>query len=173
MGRRDPLYWTQRQLGNLFRRVSFFFYASSQLNDLSRNKALTGTFLYGSTTARTSNQLLGWNCGYACCSNVRPLFLFCRDETNDRGQMMFGVLYAMSPEIFPAKDRGTGNGLTATAQRVFSVMVCVFSVCSTSHLEHAHRAHHCVVRQLGDGGASVYFGRDDHVCGNTGLVVAV
>ena len=139
MGRRDPLYWTQRQLGNLFRRVSFFFYASSQLNDLSRNKALTGTFLYGSTTARTSNQLLGWNCGYACCSNVRPLFLFCRDETNDRGQMMFGVLYAMSPEIFPAKDRGTGNGLTATAQRVFSVMVRVFSVCSTSHLEHAHR----------------------------------
>ena len=42
---------------------------------------------------------------------------------------MFGVLYAMSPEIFPAKDRGTGNGLTATAQRVFSVMVRVCSVC--------------------------------------------
>lgn len=37
--------------------------------------------------------------------------------------MMYGVLYAISPEIFPAKDRGTGNGLTATASRVFGVMV--------------------------------------------------
>ena len=36
---------------------------------------------------------------------------------------MYGVLYAASPEVFPAKDRGTGNGLTATAARVFGVMV--------------------------------------------------
>jgi hypothetical protein len=36
---------------------------------------------------------------------------------------MYGVLYAISPEIFPAKDRGTGNALTATATRVFGVMV--------------------------------------------------
>lgn len=36
---------------------------------------------------------------------------------------MYGVLYAVSPEVFPAKDRGTGNGLTATATRVFGVMV--------------------------------------------------
>ena len=38
-------------------------------------------------------------------------------------QIMSGVLYAVSPEIFPAKDRGTGNGLTATATRVFGVIV--------------------------------------------------
>jgi hypothetical protein len=36
---------------------------------------------------------------------------------------MYGVLYAISPEIFPAKDRGTGNALTATATRVFGVLV--------------------------------------------------
>ena len=36
---------------------------------------------------------------------------------------MYGVLYAASSELFPAKDRGTGNGLTATATRVFGVMV--------------------------------------------------
>lgn len=40
--------------------------------------------------------------------------------------MMYGVLYAVSAEIFPAKDRGTGNGLTATASRVFGVMVRSF-----------------------------------------------
>ena len=38
-------------------------------------------------------------------------------------QIMYGVLYAISPELFPAKDRGTGNGLTATATRVFGILV--------------------------------------------------
>ncbi|KAF8127689.1 MFS general substrate transporter [Boletus edulis] len=78
---------------------------------LAISAGLTGAFLYASTTSRTSNQLLGWNCGYVCCSN-----------------MMYGVLYAMSPEIFPAKDRGTGNGLTATAARAFGVMAPVIAL---------------------------------------------
>lgn len=38
---------------------------------------------------------------------------------------MYGVLYAVSPELFPTKDRGTGNALTAIANRVFGIMVCV------------------------------------------------
>jgi hypothetical protein len=38
---------------------------------------------------------------------------------------MYGVLYAVSPELFPAKDRGTGNGLTATATRVFGILVSI------------------------------------------------
>jgi hypothetical protein len=38
-------------------------------------------------------------------------------------QIMYGVLYAISPEIFPAKHRGTGNGLTAMATRLFGVLV--------------------------------------------------
>jgi hypothetical protein len=45
---------------------------------------------------------------------------------------MYGVLYAVSSELFPAKDRGTGNGLASTTQRLFSVMVsrcCYFEIC--------------------------------------------
>ena len=38
-------------------------------------------------------------------------------------QIMYGVLYAISPEIFPAKDRGTGNALVSTTTRVFGVVV--------------------------------------------------
>ena len=41
---------------------------------------------------------------------------------------MYGVLYAVSPELFPAKDRGTGNGLTATSTRVFGILVRVSDV---------------------------------------------
>ncbi|EGO28741.1 hypothetical protein SERLADRAFT_434644 [Serpula lacrymans var. lacrymans S7.9] len=72
---------------------------------------LTGVFLFATTTARTSNALLGWNCGYTFFSNI-----------------MYGVLYAVSPEIFPAKDRGTGNGLTSTATRVFGIMAPIIAL---------------------------------------------
>ncbi|KAF6741695.1 MFS general substrate transporter [Ephemerocybe angulata] len=73
---------------------------------LSISTILTGVFILVSTTARTSNALLGWNCAYSFTSNV-----------------MYGVLYALTPELFPTKDRGTGNALTATANRIFGIMV--------------------------------------------------
>lgn len=72
---------------------------------LATSTGLTGVFLYGSTTALSSNALLGWNCAYNFCSNV-----------------MYAVLYAYTPEIFPTKDRGTGNALTASANRIFGIM---------------------------------------------------
>ena len=74
---------------------------------------LTGVFLFCSTTARTSIALLGWNCVYNLTSNI-----------------MYGVLYAYTPEIFPTKDRGTGNGLAAAANRIFGVMAPI--IASTS-----------------------------------------
>ncbi|KAF9480379.1 MFS general substrate transporter [Pholiota conissans] len=73
--------------------------------------ALTGVFILGSTTARTSNALLGWNSAYSFTSNV-----------------MYGVLYAITPELFPTKDRGTGNALTAAANRVFGVMAPIIAL---------------------------------------------
>ena len=45
------------------------------------------------------------------------------DDDDGVAKIMYGVLYAISPEIFPAKDRGTGNGLTATATRLFAILV--------------------------------------------------
>jgi MFS family permease len=65
-------------------------------------------FLFASTTARTSAALLGWNCGYSFTSNI-----------------MYGVLYALTPELFPAPQRGTGNALVAVANRIFGIMVCL------------------------------------------------
>ncbi|KAJ8591671.1 MFS general substrate transporter [Rhizopogon salebrosus TDB-379] len=72
---------------------------------------LTGVFILASTTARTSNELLGWNCAYSYVSNV-----------------MYGVLYAISPELFPTKDRGTGNAIVATANRIFGVMAPIIAL---------------------------------------------
>ncbi|KAH8107746.1 MFS general substrate transporter [Cristinia sonorae] len=78
---------------------------------LAISTILTGVFLFAGTTARTSDALLGWNCGYTFTSNV-----------------MYGVLYAVSPELFPTKDRGTGNAIVATANRVFGIMAPIIAL---------------------------------------------
>ncbi|KAF2019617.1 MFS general substrate transporter [Aaosphaeria arxii CBS 175.79] len=74
---------------------------------------LTGVFLFGSTTALTSDALLGWNCAYNFMSNI-----------------MYAVLYAYTPEIFPTKDRGTGNAITASANRIFGIMAPIIAMYS-------------------------------------------
>jgi len=78
---------------------------------LAVSTVLTGVFLFVSTTARSSDALLGWNCGYSFTSNI-----------------MYGVLYAMTPELFPTKDRGTGNGLAASANRIFGIMAPIIAL---------------------------------------------
>lgn len=84
---------------------------------LAGSTVLTGVFLYCSTTALNSTSLLGWNCAFNFCSNV-----------------MYAVLYAYTPEIFPTKDRGTGNALTATSNRIFGIMAVSISFCKPAPL---------------------------------------
>ncbi|KAF2431768.1 MFS general substrate transporter [Tothia fuscella] len=78
---------------------------------LAVSTVLTGVFLYASTTALSSSALLGWQCAFNFFSNI-----------------MYAVLYAYTPEIFPTKDRGTGNALTATANRVFGIMAPIIAM---------------------------------------------
>lgn len=72
---------------------------------LALSTILTGVFLYASTTALDSQSLLGWNCAFSFTSNV-----------------MYAVLYGFTPELFPTPQRGTGNALTATCNRIFGIM---------------------------------------------------
>ncbi|PNY26813.1 Membrane transporter [Tolypocladium capitatum] len=78
---------------------------------LSVFTVLTGVFLYGSTTALNSTALLGWNCAFNFCSNV-----------------MYAVLYGYTPEIFPTPQRGTGNALAATSNRIFGIMAPIIAM---------------------------------------------
>lgn len=85
---------------------------------LAASTALTGVFLFASTTATNSNALLGWNCAYQFFSTI-----------------MYAVLYAYTPEVFPTIHRGTGNALTATCNRIFGIMapiVFMFASATTS-----------------------------------------
>lgn len=72
---------------------------------------LTGVFLFCSTTATSRNAYLGWNCGFSFFSNI-----------------MYGVLYAYTPEIFPTKIRATGVGLAATGNRVLGVFAPIIAI---------------------------------------------
>ncbi|KAK3935927.1 MFS siderochrome iron transporter 1 [Diplogelasinospora grovesii] len=78
---------------------------------LSLSTTLTGVFLYGSTTALNSGALLGWNCAFSFTSNI-----------------MYAVLYSFTPELFPTPERGTGNALTATCNRVFGIMAPIIAM---------------------------------------------
>ncbi|KAK8438588.1 hypothetical protein ACI3LY_001362 [Candidozyma auris] len=72
---------------------------------------LTGVVLFGSTTAKTPDSYLAWNCFFSFFSNI-----------------MYGTLYAYTPEIFPTKIRGTAVGLAASANRVFSVFSPIIAI---------------------------------------------
>ncbi|KAF9055573.1 MFS general substrate transporter [Panaeolus papilionaceus] len=72
---------------------------------------LSGAFILLSTTSRSSNALLGWNCAYTFTNNV-----------------MYGALYAMTNEIFDSKDRGTASALTSGANRIFGIMAPVVAL---------------------------------------------
>ncbi|KAL2257858.1 hypothetical protein VTK26DRAFT_9075 [Humicola hyalothermophila] len=78
---------------------------------LSLSTVLTGAFLYASTTALNSQSLLGWNCAFSFTSNV-----------------MYAVLYSFTPELFPTPQRGTGNALTATCNRIFGIMAPIVAM---------------------------------------------
>jgi hypothetical protein len=130
---------------------------------LALSTTLTGVFLYGSTTALTSRSLLGWNCAFSFASNV-----------------MYAVLYGFTPELFPTPQRGTGNALTATCNRIFGIMavqafpffrrlVIGMDVDETDHMT----AYCCHVCQSGDGGSGVHQRCAVHRCRGIGLVIAL
>ncbi|CAH2353620.1 putative uncharacterized MFS-type transporter PB1E7.08c [[Candida] railenensis] len=78
---------------------------------LSASLLITGIFLFASTTAKSTNANLGWTCGFSFITAV-----------------MYGVLYAYTPEVFPAKIRGTAVGLAASANRIFGIFAPIIAM---------------------------------------------
>jgi len=73
--------------------------------------ALTGIFLFVFTTATTNSSVLGYNCVTALTQNA-----------------MYGVLYAYTPEVFPAPHRGTGDALCSAFNRVTGLMAPIIAL---------------------------------------------
>ncbi|KZV77367.1 MFS general substrate transporter [Peniophora sp. CONT] len=76
--------------------------------------ALTGVFLFLFTTATNQAGVLGYNCASTLTTNA-----------------MFGVLYAYTPEVFPAPHRGTGDGLASSTNRILGILAPVIKIATT------------------------------------------
>ncbi|TKY89249.1 hypothetical protein EX895_001780 [Sporisorium graminicola] len=72
---------------------------------------LTGVFLFLFTTAKTEGAVLGFNCAAAVVQNI-----------------MYGVLYCITPEVLPAPHRGTGDGIAAALNRIFGAMAPIIGI---------------------------------------------
>jgi MFS family permease len=68
---------------------------------LAISTALSGIFLFLFTTSTNSDVQLVFTCLEAFFSNI-----------------LYGVLYAYTPEVFPAPYRGTGTGIASLLNRI-------------------------------------------------------
>ena len=72
---------------------------------------LTGIFLFIFTTSTDSDFQLAFTCLEAFFQNI-----------------MYGVLYAYTPEIFPAPNRGTGSGIASFLNRIAGLCAPIVAV---------------------------------------------
>ncbi|KAJ3877407.1 MFS general substrate transporter [Lentinula edodes] len=77
--------------------------------------ALTGVFLFLFTTSKTTAAVLGYSCASGLTQNA-----------------MYGVLYAYTPEVFPAPHRGTGDALCSAFNRITGILAPVIKIVTTT-----------------------------------------
>jgi len=77
--------------------------------------ALTGIFLFLFTTAKDASQTLAYSCVTSLTQNA-----------------MYGVLYAYTPEVFPAPHRGTGDAICSAFNRITGLMAPIIAIYATA-----------------------------------------
>ncbi|KAJ4469856.1 MFS general substrate transporter [Lentinula aciculospora] len=82
---------------------------------MSVSTALTGIFLFLFTTSNTTAAVLGYSCASGLTQNA-----------------MYGVLYAYTPEVFPAPHRGTGDALCSAFNRITGILAPVIKIVTTT-----------------------------------------
>ncbi|ESK86569.1 sugar transporter [Moniliophthora roreri MCA 2997] len=77
--------------------------------------ALNGVFLFLFTTSKSQAAVLGFSCASGLTQNA-----------------MYGVLYAYTPEVFPAPHRGTGDALCSAFNRITGILAPVIKIVTTN-----------------------------------------
>jgi MFS family permease len=81
---------------------------------LAVSTMLTGLFLFLFTTSKTTAAVLGYSCASGLTENA-----------------MYGVLYAYTPEVFPAPHRGTGDALCSGLNRIGGFIAPLIKIATT------------------------------------------
>ncbi|KAK7026038.1 hypothetical protein VNI00_015765 [Paramarasmius palmivorus] len=76
---------------------------------------LTGVFLFLFTTSKSQAAVLGYSCASSLTQNA-----------------MYGVLYAYTPEVFPAPHRGTGDAVCSAFNRITGILAPVIKIATTN-----------------------------------------
>ncbi|KAG5643086.1 hypothetical protein DXG03_001581 [Asterophora parasitica] len=76
---------------------------------------LTGVFLFLFTTSRNEAAVLGFSCASGLTQNA-----------------MYGVLFAYTPEVFPAPQRGTGDAIASSFNRITGILAPVIKIATTT-----------------------------------------
>ncbi|KAH8119185.1 MFS general substrate transporter [Phellopilus nigrolimitatus] len=82
---------------------------------LALSTLLTGLFLFLFTTSKTDAAYLAFSCVTSLTQNA-----------------MYGVLYAYTPEVFPAPHRGTADALCSAFNRITGILAPVIKITTTS-----------------------------------------
>jgi len=78
--------------------------------------ALTGVFLFLFTTAKNANQTLAYSCVTSLTQNA-----------------MYGVIYAYTPEVFPAPHRGTGDAICSAFNRITGLQAPIIAIYASAN----------------------------------------
>lgn len=84
---------------------------------LSLTTILSGVFIFLFAATKSSEQVVAFNCVTSITTGA-----------------MYGVLYAYTPEVFPAPQRGTGSGLAAAANRLGGIIASIIPMSSNAAL---------------------------------------
>ncbi|CAO1634812.1 unnamed protein product [Parajaminaea phylloscopi] len=84
---------------------------SGRRGALAISTLLTGIFIYVLSTAKTNQAYLALNCVAALTQN-----------------MMYGTLYGVTPESFPAPARGFGDGIASSFNRITGSMAPIITI---------------------------------------------
>ncbi|KAL9714525.1 hypothetical protein Ac2012v2_002839 [Leucoagaricus gongylophorus] len=76
---------------------------------------LTGVFLFLFTTSQNQAAVLGYSCASGLTQNA-----------------MYGVLFAYTPEVFPAPHRGTGDAMASSINRVTGILAPIIKIVTTT-----------------------------------------
>ncbi|KAJ5101989.1 hypothetical protein NUU61_004211 [Penicillium alfredii] len=83
---------------------------------MAASTCITGVLLYCFTATKDPNVQL-------VCSSLESFFQM----------MMYGVLYAYTPEVFPAPNRGTASGIASCLNRIAGLMAPIIGIYASSN----------------------------------------
>lgn len=95
---------------------------------IAASTMITGILLFVFTLSSNPSFQLTFSSLEAFFQSGSNCFPILRQVINPRSDIMYGVLYAYTPEVFPAPNRGTGTGIASCLNRIAGLCAPIVAV---------------------------------------------